>query len=150
VYNAVNQVINTHGTSTVTVIGQSLGGALSMLDAVSLRLQLPSNIGVKFIGFGVPRVGNQDWADFVDEKLPGNITRVTNQKDPIPTTPGRFLGYHHPSGEIHIQDSGTGVWVVCTGQENDSSQCSNGEVKTIFSGMEADHDGPYNGIMIAC
>ena len=61
----------------------------------------------------MPRVGNQAFADFVDGQLSGLVTHVNNQEDPVPTLPGRFLGFHHVSGEIHIQDSG--AWDNCPG-----------------------------------
>lgn len=64
----------------------------------------------------------------------------------MPILPGRGLGYHHPSGEIHIQDSGD--WDSCPGQDNDSDLCSTGDVPNIFDGTESDHDGPYSGVMM--
>ena len=47
---------------SVTVVGHSLGGALALLDGVFLRLQLPENIRLKAINYGMPRVGNQPFA----------------------------------------------------------------------------------------
>jgi hypothetical protein len=44
---------------SVTVV---LGGALTLLDGVFLRLQLPKNIRLKAINNGMPRVGNQPFA----------------------------------------------------------------------------------------
>ena len=62
--------------------------------------------------------------------------------------PGRFLGFHHPSGEIHIQDSG--AWLACPGQDNTNSECIVGDVPNILDGDESDHDGPYNGVEMSC
>ena len=67
-------------------------------------MQIPSAT-VSFIGYGLPRVGNQDFADYVDS-LGLSITHINNKEDFVPILPGRFLGFHHPSGEVHIQDSG--------------------------------------------
>ena len=53
--------------------------------------------------------------------------------------PGMFLGYHHPSGEKHIMDNN--AWVACPGQDNESDECTTGDVPTIFNGDESDHDG---------
>lgn len=39
---------------------------------------------------------------------------MNNMRDPVPTIPGRFLGYRHPSGEIHLQADGSAV--VCPGK----------------------------------
>lgn len=71
---------------------------------------------------------------------------------------GMFLGYVHPTGEIHIEDDNS--WDVCSGmyrasdtssiqfwtefmsssiigQDNDSDLCTTGDVPTIFSGDES-------------
>jgi predicted lipase len=95
-------------------VGHSLGAALALLDGVFLSKQLDSSVRVMVVGYGMPRVGNQAFADFVDGELSGNVTHVNNQEDPVPTVPGRFLGYRHASGEIHIQDSG--AWDSCPGK----------------------------------
>lgn len=67
---------------------------------------------MRFIGYALPRVGNQVFANFVDGSGV-QVQHINNMEDLVPILPGRFLGYHHPSGEIHIQDSGT--WVSCPG-----------------------------------
>lgn len=33
------------------------------------------------------------------------MTHVNKQEDPVTVVPGEFLGFHHPSGEMHILDS---------------------------------------------
>lgn len=33
----------------------------------------------------------------------------------VSVTPGRFLGYHHPSGEVHIMDDDQ--WLSCPGKK---------------------------------
>jgi hypothetical protein len=148
VLDAVWQVISKHGTSTVTTVGQSLGAALALLDSAFLRLQLPTTISVKFVGNGLPRVGNQAWANFVDARLSGDVTHINNKKDTVQIVPGMFLGYHHPSGEIHIEESGD--WVERPGQDNSDKLYIVGVVPTIFSGDTNDHDGPYNDIIFKC
>ena len=62
--------------------------------------------------------------------------------------PGRSLGFHHPSGEIHIQDSGE--WMACPGQDNTDSRCTVGDVRNLFFGSLNFHDGPYNGVNMGC
>ena len=112
ILSAVQTTLSTRGTSSVTVVGHSLGAALALLDGLSLSLRLPSAT-VRVYGYGMPRVGNQAFANFVDSQLGGRLTHVNNKEDPIPIVPGRFLGFHHPSGEVHIQDSG--AWDACPG-----------------------------------
>ncbi|KAF9646508.1 alpha/beta-hydrolase [Thelephora ganbajun] len=147
VLSAVITGVNTYGTRSVTTVGHSLGAAISLLDAIFLPLHI-SGLTVTYYGYGLPRVGNQDFANYVDSQLAGRFTRITNHKDPIPIVPGRFLGFHHPSGEAHID--GAGVWRWCSGQDNTDAQCSIGDTPNLFVSDSNNHRGPYNGITISC
>ncbi|VDC00949.1 unnamed protein product [Peniophora sp. CBMAI 1063] len=141
---AVKKGQSTYGTNIVTVTGHSLGAAIALIDAVYLKVNLPSSTSIKMIGFGLPRVGNQDWADYLDSTQ--SVTHINNKEDYVPILPGRGLGYHHPSGEIHIQDNGD--WESCPGQDNTSDLCTTGDVSNIFDGDIDDHDGPYSGVLM--
>lgn len=88
------------------------GAAVGLLDAMFLRLNISEDVAVRFIGYALPRVGNQAFADFVDSSGV-QVEYINNKKDLVPILPGRFLGYRHPSGEIHIRGSGT--WMSCPG-----------------------------------
>jgi len=143
---AVQTTMSKHSTSKVTVVGHSLGAAISLLDTVYLHHQLPSAT-LRFVGYGLPRVGDQAFADYVDA-LGASVTHVNNKEDFVPILPGRFLGFVHPAGEVHITDAG--AWEACPGQDNPSTECIVGDVSSIFSGEEADHDGPYDGVKIGC
>ncbi|KAI0067074.1 lipase [Artomyces pyxidatus] len=142
ILDAVKTSLSRFNTRSVTLTGHSLGAALSLLDTVFLSLNLPEDVALSTIGYGLPRVGNQAWADYLDANI--QVTHINNQEDPVPTLPGQFLGFHHPSGEIHIQD--TGVWDVCPGQDNPSDLCIVGDVSNVFEGSISDHDGPYDGV----
>jgi predicted lipase len=111
ILSAVQQALSTQPASSVTVVGHSLGAALALLDGIYLSLHLSASVKVQVIGYGMPRVGNQAFADYVDSHL--DVTHINNREDPIPILPGRFLGFHHPSGEVHITDSG--IWESCPG-----------------------------------
>lgn len=112
----------------------------------------------------MPRVGNQAFANYVDSTNK-DLTHVTNKKDPVPTVPGEFLGFVHPSGEVHIENDES--WETCPGnsfdyyyycingllrigQDNSSNLCSTGEVSNIFEGKVSDHDGPYDVVTMGC
>ncbi|KAF8508908.1 lipase [Gautieria morchelliformis] len=144
---ATQKALSAHGTNSVTLVGHSLGAAISLIDAVYLPLHLPSTTTFKFVGYGMPRVGNQAFASYLDEHFP-DLTHINNKEDVVPILPGKFLGFVHPQGEIHINDFG--VWDACAGEDNDSKLCSTGDVPTIFEGNTSDHDGPYNGITMGC
>ncbi|KAG2121709.1 Alpha/Beta hydrolase protein [Suillus cothurnatus] len=115
---AVESTMSTYNTKSVTMVGHSLGAAITLLDSV----------------------GNQAFANYVDANV--HLTHINNEEDPIPICPGMFLGFVHPAGEVHIEDSGE--WAACPGQDNPSTQC------IIWDGDESDHDGPYNGVEMGC
>ncbi|KAF8508907.1 Alpha/Beta hydrolase protein [Gautieria morchelliformis] len=144
---ATQGALSAHGTNRVTLVGHSLGAAISLIDAIYLPLHLPSTTIFKFVGYGLPRVGNQAFASYLDAHFP-DLTHINNKEDVVPIVPGEFLGFVHPQGEIHINDSG--VWDACAGEDNDSNLCSTGDVPTVFEGNISDHDGPYNGITMGC
>lgn len=124
ILSAVNATLSTHSSSSpsVTLTGHSLGAALSLLDAVYLPLHLPNGTRFKYVGYGLPRVGNQAFADYVDDAVASldsdseseealGFTRIANKRDFILINPGKFLGFRHPSGEVHIEDSN--LWNAC-------------------------------------
>ncbi|KIJ65386.1 hypothetical protein HYDPIDRAFT_27401 [Hydnomerulius pinastri MD-312] len=76
------------------------------------------------------------------------LTHINNGEDPIPICHGMFLGFVHPAGEVHIQDSGK--WAACPGQDNPSTQCIVGDAPEVYDGDLSDHDGPYNGVTMGC
>ncbi|KAI6117475.1 hypothetical protein EV401DRAFT_1969648 [Pisolithus croceorrhizus] len=110
-----------YGTTTVTLVGHSLGAAISLLTSV-----------FRTFTYGLPRV-------ILLPNLTSGYSCLTHpQEDPIPICPGMFLGFVHPAGEVHIEDSGE--WAACPGQDNPSTQCIVGDVPTILQGNESDHD----------
>ena len=67
----------------MALVGHSLGGALALLDAVFLPLHLPTGTKFTTITYGMPRVGNQAFADYVDAHVT-NLSHINNKKDPVP------------------------------------------------------------------
>ncbi|KAF8075186.1 alpha/beta-hydrolase [Lyophyllum atratum] len=142
---AVKTALTKSGFKQVTIVGHSLGAALAVLNGVYLPLNIPG-VNFRTIGYGMPRVGNQAFADYVDANVP--LTRITNKNDVVPILPGRFLGFHHPQGENHIQTDNS--WVTCPGQDNTDKRCTVGDVRTILGGSIKDHSGPYDTVTIGC
>ena len=108
-------------------------------------------------------MGNQAFANYIDQNLPGKLTHINNKLDPTPVLPSRLkdlpieglsldigtlLPYRSASGEIriHIDDS----WQKCPGQDNSNVKCSAGAVNALNEQVYRDHDGPYNGVRVAC
>jgi predicted lipase len=107
ILSAVETALSELGTPSITVVGHSLGGALALLDGIYFRLHFSRDVSVRVITYGMPRVGNQPFADFVDNTLSGLVTHVNNREDPIPTVPGIILGFHHGRSIYRILVYGT-------------------------------------------
>jgi len=139
----VKDLMAKHSSTHVILVGHSLGGALAELDALFMKLHLPANTTVQGVTFGTPRVGNAAWATLFDSEVP-DFKRMNNKRDPVPTVPGRRLGFRHPSGEIHIGFDG--IAVACPGPDDGvDSECSDLTVPHVLEGNIFDHLGPYNG-----
>ena len=135
---AVKRAVKEHNETRVTVTGHSLGAAASQLAAVYLDHELEH--GIKYyLGFAPPRVGNQKFADYVDEKLKGRFYYAINGDDIVPRVPPRLFGYQHPSGQIWITPSNSDYWLFCPGQEN--KHCSNSV--TPIAAFPFNHLGTY-------
>lgn len=142
----VTRLISTYGATTVIPIGHSLGGAIAELDSLMFALNLPSSIAIKSYTYGTPRVGNPAYSTLFDSLVP-DFSRMNNEIDPIPTVPGRFLGFEHPAGEVHIVSSSDVV--SCPGPDDGTdAQCSDLMVPNVLDGDLLDHLGPYEGIYI--
>ena len=66
--------------------GHNLGGALTSL-AQAFTTKYPIFGYSSLITFGEPRVGNDEYANFVNEKVFGKHFRITFLNDPIPGVP---------------------------------------------------------------
>ena len=146
---AVLALLEEHSASSVAVTGHSLGAALALLDSVYLPLHLPAGTRVSMVGYGMPRVGNSAFADYVDaihnaDSVMATVTHINNKKDPVAIVPGQFMGFAHPAGEVHIQDDSGNSWVSCPGHDNPSQLCSVGDVPNVIQGNILDHLGPYD------
>ncbi|OBZ77266.1 Lipase [Grifola frondosa] len=145
-FPATKKIIQDNNADTVILVGHSLGGALAQLDALFMTLNLPSSIHVKAVTYGTPRVGNSAYAAWYDAMVP-DFTRINNEKDPIPIVPGRFLGFEHPHGEVHIVAPGDAV--SCPGDDDSTdAACTIATVPNIADGDILNHLGPYQGIHI--
>ncbi|KAJ7022004.1 alpha/beta-hydrolase [Mycena alexandri] len=142
VLGAVKQVQAQVPDASVLVTGHSLGAAISLLDAIFLKQQLPSNTSIQVVGFGRPRVGNPAFANWVDSMFGANNTFVVSRDDPVPHVPLLAQGFQHASGEVWIKDNTTTL--ACDGQENPNCSDSIG-VLDATTGI-SDHLGPYFGV----
>ncbi|KAF5379506.1 hypothetical protein D9615_006489 [Tricholomella constricta] len=143
---AVKTAMSNNGATKVTIVGHSLGGAIALITSVYLPLHLPAGTTFRTITYGMPRVGNTAFANYVDAHA--DLSHINNQDDIVPIVPGRFLGFAHPNGEKHIVNSG--AWLNCPGHDNTDSQCTIGYVPNIFAGDTGDHGGKPSVFRILC
>ncbi|KAJ7436324.1 alpha/beta-hydrolase [Mycena latifolia] len=142
VLGAVQQVQAQVPDASILVTGHSLGAAISLLDAIFLKQQLPSNTSIEVVGFGRPRVGNPAFANWVDSMFGTKNTFVVSRDDPVPHVPLLIQGFQHESGEVWIKDNTTTL--ACDGQENPNCSDSIGVLDAV-TGV-SDHTGPYFGV----
>jgi len=86
------------------IVGHSLGGALATLAACDVQA---GGLPLAVRTFGSPRVGDQDFVDAFNKRVPDCI-RVRHDEDLVPTVPGGF-GYEHVKTLLHLNDDGTEV-----------------------------------------
>jgi len=143
VMSGVQTAISVHGATQIYVVGHSLGAAISLFDALYLHNNINLPITVRL--FGLPRVGDQAFANYVDSTLAG-LYHVTNDNDIVPHLPPQDFGYEHPSGEVWIAVAGGSTYDFCPGQED--YNCANSV--SILDYSTSPHDGPYAGVEMGC
>lgn len=85
-------------SSEVLITGHSLGGALSQLFTLDMRVSLP-NVRIRTINFSSPRVGGRDWKGACDAAdATSKIIRVINYYDYVPDFPQMFFDNYVPVG----------------------------------------------------
>ncbi|KAL1678233.1 Alpha/Beta hydrolase protein [Schizophyllum commune] len=148
VYLALNlpKALEEASSSLTASISSILGDHhITAKAGISSKAANSTNVTVKAVTFGKPRVGNKAWAELVDKHV--NMTRVNNKRDIVPVIPPMSLGFLHPRGEVHLL--GLGNAVACPGNDDTKdAQCQDKTVPTLLQGSIMDHLGPYEGIMI--
>lgn len=109
------------GFRNVILTGHSLGGALATIMAVYIQKRNP-RATVSCRAFGMPRLGNPAWADYVDATLGTDAQHLNNFIDVVPQLPSRNFGYQQSSNEIWIADDHGKEYRACAGQENKVGQ----------------------------
>lgn len=100
--SSVNKLLKKYPSFKIVSVGHSLAAGVSLL--VSMEL-LSFGIQSSVYNYGQPRTGNDNFAVFVNEKLP-NYWRFTHNKDMVVHVPPKTLKYHHSCGEIFEDENG--------------------------------------------
>jgi triacylglycerol lipase len=100
------------GGRTLWITGHSLGGALALLAAATLRFPASvAAIAAPVAGlytFGQPRVGTRDFGQACDADFGDFYFRFVNNADIVPRIPPRVLGYWH-AGNLEFIDAGGAI-----------------------------------------
>ncbi|KAG9290817.1 hypothetical protein G9A89_010965 [Geosiphon pyriformis] len=134
----------------VIAVGHGLGGVyvlLGMLELIALNLKQNINVYT----FGQPRVGNRQFAHYVNSLTSKmRIHRITNMDDYVPRLPPSVSFYTHTMLEYWIEADdclcSTGKLFVCAGPVSgrdhfiEESQPCNNQYST---NNYAVHNGPY-------
>lgn len=122
ILSSIQNLHRKYPTAQIAVLGHSLGAAIATFAYIDL-FQIIGNIDY-FYTFGSPRVGNQNFADFVNSKtnFGGNFrARVTHYRDPVPHVPMHSVGFAHIDTEVfYVQDSSS--YTIC--QSGEDPNCS--------------------------
>ena len=126
IQSALDQVISKYPTSQIYFTGHSLGGAMTQLAAVDFvdrHSDAASRVSV--YTFGQPRVGNLDFANYVDTmSYTSRIFRVAKEGDIVPHVPPTFLGYYHHLSQFEVLKKNKGLFECQPdGPAGESKQC---------------------------
>jgi hypothetical protein len=118
----------------IVFVGHSRGGALAAVAAISIS-KLGYKERVEFMGFGMPRIGNEAFAKYFKENIPKSW-RIVNQKDigkalfkltnfTVSRLPPTLLGFHHFAQEAWFPKNGRD-YSICSGTNGEDRKCSRG------------------------
>lgn len=144
---AVNDALN-GGANSILVVGHSLGAAAATIGAVHLQHYFSSRATVTARFFGCPRVGNPDFANYVDSTLGARAQHMVVADDIVPHLPPLLVMYRQSSNELWLPSVTDTVWRQCAGQEND--HCSDQVSDKGDAKFGSAHSGPYAGVLMGC
>lgn len=102
----------------IIVTGHSLGGALATLCALDLQYSFP-DMEIFCVTLGSPRVGNIDFANSYNNRVPKTI-RIVNGNDIVARMPLWLSGYRHVSKRFQV-GSRKKLWNFLLGSVRDHS-----------------------------
>ena len=137
----VKDLIRKYQSSKIWVTGHSLGGAMASLASAWLRYyNVASRDKIVSYTFGMPRVGNYDYA-LQHDQLVSNSWRVVNKDDAVPHFPSLasltiINGPYHHGVEAFYSEPATSVYSKhreCHGRPfNEDATCSFSELPPSF------------------
>ncbi|KAM3135540.1 hypothetical protein pb186bvf_012396 [Paramecium bursaria] len=106
----------------IWVTGHSLGAAQAVFAALEVKALLGVDTFGGFIIYGTPRIGNDEFAAFVEQELGKNVYRVVRDRDIFQHAPTQTINnFTHFANEI-FYDEKMENFKVCSGRED--TQCA--------------------------
>ena len=127
---------------SVMVTGHSYGAACGQLLAMEL---VKKGINVKLYNYGQPRVGDSNYAAFVNTKI-DEYYRTTHNRDVVPHVPPiEVLGYLHSCREIF--ENSSGELTICSASICEDSTCAD---QFSLTQTNIDDHSYYLGHRVSC
>lgn len=136
-------------TYSLVLTGHSLGAATATVAAAYLRA---AGQRCDLYTYGSPRVGNEEFAQYMSATVNGSTYRVTHFDDPVPKLPlssALFGSYRHISPEYWLMPENSTTtpsvadFEVCPGTKNESCNAGTG-------GLDIAAHSAYFGTLSAC
>ena len=112
------------------ITGHSLGGAMATISVLDAMEMVGKPIDY-FYTFGSPRVGNEAFADYLNQNLklskssflPATTfnARITHYKDPVPHLLLSSFGFKHIDLEVYYEEDNNSYTVCQPGQDESCS-----------------------------
>ena len=127
---------------SVVVTGHSYAASTGQLLAMEL---VKNGINVKLYNYGQPRVGDENYAVFVNTKI-AEYYRTTHNKDVVPHVPPiEVLGYLHSCREIF--ENSTGELTICSASNCEDPMCAD---QFSLTQTNIDDHSYYLGHRVSC
>ncbi|KAJ3226519.1 hypothetical protein HK099_004695 [Clydaea vesicula] len=113
----------------ILFVGHSLGGALSVLSLIDLKLKYPEMEmkKINLITIAQPRIGNYIFSKWINEQFSNlnNYFRIVNKNDATPHLPPSLFGFKHSGVEIWINLVNESYYCIPDDDMLESKLCSN-------------------------
>jgi hypothetical protein len=108
-------------TYSVIMTGHSLGAVIAQLLGMELEKE---GIKVEVYNFGQPRVGDENYGDFVNTIIGDRLWRFTHYQDMVPHIPPETgMGFLHSCREIYEDEKGK--LKICSDVNCEDPTCAN-------------------------
>ncbi|KAG9290526.1 hypothetical protein G9A89_002501 [Geosiphon pyriformis] len=136
---------------TIHITSWGVGAAFAVLCALAITEEFSQTMGkVNLYTFGQPRIGNENFAKYVNSRV--QAFRVTRKHDEWPITPSFQYGFVHHNTEywisspFEVRRPNKGPLYMCNAKSGEESpDCTNSEI--LESGYVSDsHQHPFFGL----